>query len=79
MGGFLLPNNEMTTIDDIRIAGLPPWLEYEEHSLTTTGQHYGRVFKSIRFPKALLNLIWCALVSIVLVHIGIRDRKQPGN
>ena len=71
-GGFLLPDGDSTTIKDVRVAGLPPWYEYQVHHLKSTGEHGFNSYSSIDRPKAVLNLAWCVMLSYILCRIAIR-------
>ena len=74
MGGFLLPNGETTRIDDVGRAGLPPWIGYEVHKMSSSGQHYATVYSSIDYPRAVINILWCLLLAVVAL---LRFRRKP--
>lgn len=68
-GGFLLLDGDLTSVQEELSAGIPPWYEYDVHYKTSTGQHYGNVFKSVMLRNALLNILWCLLLAAVIQRL----------
>ena len=75
LGGFLLPDGQTTRISDIRCAGLPPWMGYQVHTMSSSGEYCATVYTSIDFPQALINIVTCLLLSAAVV-LSVRRRTS---